>query len=185
MATRGPNTAAGKLAVSQNALKHGLRSASPVLPGEDPLDWRDHRQGVFESLQPEGHFEAVLAERIANLTWRLHRVTRYETAVAAERIALAEEYVAEHQEDDDDATPYVPGDVDPDRIRHVQATHALPKEFELERIMRYEAHLHRQWVASLHELEALQARRKGLPAHLARLDIALPPLLRASGPGPL
>lgn len=174
MATTGPNTQAGKLAVSKNALSHGITSASPVLPGEDPLDWRDHCDGVFESLQPEGHFESVLAERIANLVWRLHRVTRYESAVAAERIGRAEEYVIEG--DGSDATPYVPGDVDPGRIRQVQATHALPREYELERVMRYEAHLHRQWVATLHELEALQARRKGLPAHLARLDISLPPI---------
>jgi hypothetical protein len=41
--------------------------------------------------------------------------------------------------------------------------------------MRYETHLHRQWVQTLHELEALQQRRKGLPTHLARLDISASP----------
>jgi hypothetical protein len=34
---------------------------------------------VLESLQPEGHLELVLAERVALLSWRLHRVIRYET----------------------------------------------------------------------------------------------------------
>jgi hypothetical protein len=37
--------------------------------------------------------------------------------------------------------------------------------------MRYEAHLHRQYIQTLHELEALQARRRGERTPLARLDI--------------
>ncbi len=47
-------------------------------------DWEEHRTGILESLQPEGHLEEVLAERVALLAWRLHRVIRYET----ESIAL-------------------------------------------------------------------------------------------------
>jgi hypothetical protein len=37
--------------------------------------------------------------------------------------------------------------------------------------MRYEAHLHRQYIQTLHELEAIQIRRKGGTSPLARLDI--------------
>jgi hypothetical protein len=44
---------------------------------------------VLESLSPEGHLELVLAERVALLSWRLHRVTRYER----ESIALSQEKV--------------------------------------------------------------------------------------------
>ena len=47
-------------------------------------DWEEHRTGILESLQPEGHLEEVLAEQVALLAWRLHRVIRYET----ESIAL-------------------------------------------------------------------------------------------------
>ena len=46
-----------------------------------------HREGVLESLSPEGHLETVLAERVALLSWRLNRVIRYET----ETIALSQE----------------------------------------------------------------------------------------------
>jgi hypothetical protein len=42
---------------------------------------------------------------------------------------------------------------------------------ELEKVMRYEGHLHRQLLQTLHELEAMQARRAGKPAPLARLDV--------------
>ena len=44
---------------------------------------------MLESLSPEGHLELVLAERVAHLSWRLHRVIRYET----ESISLSQERV--------------------------------------------------------------------------------------------
>jgi hypothetical protein len=37
--------------------------------------------------------------------------------------------------------------------------------------MRYEAHLFRQCIQALRELEAMQARRRGRAAPLARIDI--------------
>src|ERR687886_1224408 len=88
--TGGPNTQAGKEVAGWNATRHGIRSPAPVIPGlEKAEDWEEHRDGVLESLSPEGHLELVLAERIALLSWRLHRVTRYET----ESIALSQEKV--------------------------------------------------------------------------------------------
>ena len=63
-----------------------------MVPGlEKAEDWEEHRDGVLESLSPEGHLELVLAERVALLSWRLHRVTRYER----ETIALSQEKVEE------------------------------------------------------------------------------------------
>jgi hypothetical protein len=47
----------------------------------------------------------------------------------------------------------------------------LPDEETLAKITRYEAHLNRQMYQALHELEALQARRFGQAAPLARLEI--------------
>ena len=47
----------------------------------------------------------------------------------------------------------------------------LPGQADLEKIARYEAHLSRQMYQALHELEALQARRQGKGAPLARLDV--------------
>ena len=47
----------------------------------------------------------------------------------------------------------------------------LPFEADLEKINRYEAHLSRQMYQALHELEALQKRRGGDAAPLARVDV--------------
>jgi hypothetical protein len=77
----GPKSAAGKARSAQNALRHGLGSALPVLPGERPEDWQAHEAGVLQSLAPVGALERELAGRVALCLWRLRRVARYETAV--------------------------------------------------------------------------------------------------------
>src|SRR5215208_6252183 len=92
MAKGGPATESGKEVVRWNATQHGIRSPAPVVPGLEKVeDWEEHRDGVLESLSPEGHLELVLAERVAVLSWRLHCVTRYEQ----EAIALSQEKVEE------------------------------------------------------------------------------------------
>jgi hypothetical protein len=53
----------------------------------------------------------------------------------------------------------------------VKLNRPLPNIDALQVLSRYEAHLNRQLVHSIHELEALQQRRKGHPAPLARLDV--------------
>ena len=92
LAKGGPATQEGKEVVRWNATRHGISSPAPVVPGlEEPSDWQEHGEGVLESLQPKGHLETVLAERVALLSWRLHRVTRYETGA----IATAQEKIEE------------------------------------------------------------------------------------------
>jgi hypothetical protein len=88
----GPKTAQGKAVVRWNATRHGISSPKPVVPGlEKQEDWESHRDGIMENLFPVGHLEVTLAERVALLSWRLHRVTRYET----ESIAISQEQVEE------------------------------------------------------------------------------------------
>jgi hypothetical protein len=80
----GPVTPAGKAVVAANAVKHGLLSWRPVLPHvEREDDWVAHLDRTLASLAPAGHLEAVLAERVALLLWRLDRVARYERETAA------------------------------------------------------------------------------------------------------
>jgi hypothetical protein len=50
----------------------------------------------------------------------------------------------------------------------------IPQEDVLQKISRYEAHLSREMYKALHELEALQARRNGGSAPLARIDLQTP-----------
>jgi hypothetical protein len=94
----GPKTAQGKEVVRWNATRYGIRSPAPVIPGlEKREDWQEHRDGILENLAPVGHLEVTLAERVALLSWRLHRVTRYETGA----IATAQEKIEDdiHEQD--------------------------------------------------------------------------------------
>jgi hypothetical protein len=56
-------------------------------------------------------------------------------------------------------------------LKHMARERLLPDDKTLEKIARYEAHLSRLLHKSLHELEALQIRRSGGAAPLARLDV--------------
>jgi hypothetical protein len=290
----GPKTEEGKEVVRWNATRHGIRSPAPVVPGvEKKEDWEEHKDGVLESLSPEGHLEFVLAERVALLLWRLHRVTRYETESIALIQEKAEDDLADRRrfgshvlgaalpedvrsnlkdarsdhrllkrlpklQDDKHLTSFdadrilwavmevtdrvaegevapedlldeisIPGvpentlewedyngwtagavragieaigtatDEDPEELLEVATDSArrniigkaqaaeqverdlermsrerlLPEETTLVKVARYEAHLSRGLYKAMHELEALQARRAGTAAPLARLDV--------------
>src|SRR5215203_6926723 len=94
----GPATQNGKAVVRWNATRHGISSPAPVVPGlEKTEDWQEHRDGILDNLAPVGRLEVALAERIALLSWRLHRVTRYET----EAIAISQESIVDdiHERD--------------------------------------------------------------------------------------
>src|SRR3712207_508846 len=56
-------------------------------------------------------------------------------------------------------------------LRNMVRERLLPDEKTLEKVARYEAHLSRGLYKALHELEALQARRTGGAAPLARFDV--------------
>ena len=77
----GPRTAEGKAAACLNAVQHGLRAQALVLPGEEPDEYRLHRQGMLADLQPQDLAETDLAERIVELAWRLRRAGQYHRAV--------------------------------------------------------------------------------------------------------
>jgi hypothetical protein len=93
VARRGPKTPEGKLAVKFNASTHGILSLQPIVTAyERAQDWEAHRQGIIDSLSPEGGMEQLLAERIASsCSWRLNRVLLYES----ETIAASQEGVVE------------------------------------------------------------------------------------------
>ena len=286
----GPRTQEGKEVARWNATRHGISSPAPVVPGlEEPTDWQKHREGILESLSPVGHLEFTLAERVALVSWRLHRVTRYETEAIAVYQERVEEDLAESRRFEigakdpetvrssvrsaekehrllkrfarmegekalsgfdadsviwsatDCADKVVEGEVDPEEmlesvsvagvpdyaawegyegwtaslvravieavaqatdeepeklleaatsaarrkveqarldvqrverdLRNMSRERLLPADDTLQKVARYEAHLSRQLYQALHELEALQARRSGGNAPLARLDV--------------
>jgi hypothetical protein len=85
----GPASEAGKERSSLNAVKHGLRSERPVLPGEDPAEWDTFRTEILADLNPGSTLEVELAERVALQLWRLRRAARYEAQVAADQCETA------------------------------------------------------------------------------------------------
>jgi hypothetical protein len=56
-------------------------------------------------------------------------------------------------------------------LRNMTRERLLPDDKILEKVARYEAHLSRGLYKALHELEALQTKRSGGAAPLARLDV--------------
>ena len=77
----GPRTNQGKQRSSQNALKHGLRSKHPVIPGEDPAEYQRKLDQLRADLRPHNALEEDLVEQIADASWRLKRLARMEAAV--------------------------------------------------------------------------------------------------------
>ena len=143
---RGPRTAEGKARVRMNAVSHGISAQHAVIPGlERAEDWESHRAAILSSVAPDGALETALAERAAHALWRLRRVTAFETHALADRQVMATSA--------DDPLRFA------------------PRPEDIDKIVRYEAHLGRQFYQALHELEALQARRLGRAAPLARLDV--------------
>ena len=60
-----------------------------------------------------------------------------------------------------------------DRIGELISQRLPPSRDPMERIIRYEGHLHRQLIQTIRELEATQARRKGdRPSALTRFDVS-------------
>jgi hypothetical protein len=94
----GPKTREGKEVVRWNATRHGISSPKPVVPGLETREaWECHLEGIMENLLPVGHLEVTLTVRVALLSWRLHRVTRFET----EAIAISQETIEDDIHDRD------------------------------------------------------------------------------------
>jgi hypothetical protein len=139
---RGPKTAAGKARVGLNAITHGIASARLVVPGESATEWELSRQGIVDALAPAGPVELALAERVATAFWRLRRVAAYEAAAIAERQHLA-----------------------------TASARLLPHPLDIDKVIRFEAHLNRQLYQALHQLEAMRAERRGQSTPLLRVDV--------------
>lgn len=173
MTRTGPRTARGKATSRRNAWKHGILSIAVVLDeAEDAREWQAHVDGIFESLRPEGHLEHMLAERVAIALWKMRRVDFFQ-AVATDRYmkqARADLQIAKAFSQGTIASGVFP-DISDNEIGRGKAARILPPQDDLDKIMRYESHLHRQYIQTLHELEAMQARRRGESTPLARLDI--------------
>jgi len=151
----GPRTPEGKERARYNSRKHGLLAEKLVA---DPADVKEFCLFYFDmhrDLDAEGRLEEMLAERVISLAWRLTRAGKIEREVLLQGMNWARQ-----------------------QSEHCQLGRAFRWDCEgteaLSKLTRYEGHLQRSLFKTLHELERLQARRRG--AHVpppAVLDVQL------------
>ena len=60
----GPRTTAGKSAVAQNAIRHGMLSRQILVPSESEVDLVEFGKRMRAHLAPEGELELLLVDRI-------------------------------------------------------------------------------------------------------------------------
>jgi hypothetical protein len=76
----GPRTTLGKERSRWNALKHGARAESLVLPGEDPAALEQEIDAWVAAIGPSNHIEQRLAETAAKAYWQGQRIERAQVA---------------------------------------------------------------------------------------------------------
>jgi hypothetical protein len=191
--SKGPKTAEGKAVSANNARKHGLLSVDIVPPTEDNEKFSEFAERLHEELKPESELESMLVERIIAMAWRLRRLGTIEAGiliwqygkVLAERAneqvrasldqllpdsgscqlasrtkdqeAGAQERNLEDRPDTETATLGLAF------VRDGQKDNAFAK------LPRYETSIERSLFKALHELQRLQAARRGqyVPAPVA------------------
>ncbi len=84
----GPTTTNGKIAISTNAIKHGIFTKDLFLSPEieSKEDYQDILNNLIECLSPCNQMESLLVEKIAVDFWRLRRTIRFETGSIAQGI---------------------------------------------------------------------------------------------------
>jgi hypothetical protein len=85
----GPKTLRGKAYSRRNAFKHGLferQLMDFIAHGEDPREWEELLDGLWQHYQPVGKAEEAEVERVAACWWKFKRLWRYENAT--NRVAL-------------------------------------------------------------------------------------------------
>jgi hypothetical protein len=134
----GPTTAAGRRISSKNALKHGLTAREVTVDEAEAKNFAAFRDDLVADRAPVGALEEQLVEEIAICSWRLRRVYRLEV------------------DGSDDSNPLsslakettVSGSL----VHHTLSFGTL---------LRYEVSIARLRERALHDLERLQARRRG------------------------
>jgi len=146
----GPKTPAGKLVASGNAAKHGLLAHQLTLRGESREAFIDLLTEVAEALKPLGPVEEILVQRIAIESWRLRRSSFIEAGIV-ESVEDSSFISLERSE------------------RSVLGGVFRSASNELLNLRRYEMASERSFFKALHELQRLQAGRKGdnVPTPLA------------------
>src|SRR5947207_2631343 len=98
--SRGPKSPAGKSRSRFNALKHGRRALTLILPGEDADAFEGRLDAWTTDLQPRNDLEQDLVVRAATISWQLERADRAEAARLTDIIRHAPDELALRQADE-------------------------------------------------------------------------------------
>lgn len=177
MVRRGLNTQRGKAASSRNAITHGLTATAPVVRQVESVeDWNWHVEQVIADRQPEGYLATQLAIRIAEILWRQRRIAQYEAdMISAALDSMPDQIRAIARYGEKVVGKPAEESYTLENMEIQTGIRMIPDSETRNNIIRYDSHFHRMLMQNLHELEAMQARRKGEHSPLARLDISGPP----------
>jgi hypothetical protein len=183
----GPKTPQGKLIASQNATTHGLLSKHVVIDGESGQDFEDFRNLLIDYFQPIGILEQLLTNRIAASFWRLNRTGLIEVEIlnslfdpkqtSTEKsplpfiVNVTKTYTGSpgrYEEPIEDLpTKESAADSQPTREDSDKLTlgTAVSNDFASANILakfhRYKTHIDSTLYKAMHELQRLQATRRG------------------------
>ncbi len=165
----GPKTTQGKAIVARNAIKHGLLARQNVILGEDPQEFELGRRKWLAELEPVGHAEATLAERVAGLAWRLKRAERLQNEVFDS--LLAKELADSMADFDDELSAEEQQELmsDPSADPRLAVGRMVARDFNreraLERLMMYERWIENSLYRTMKELRQVQRERKAEAGH--------------------
>lgn len=150
----GPKTPAGKDRVAQNALKHGLLARRFFIGPDQHAAFIAFRDAFRDDLNPVGPMQTVLADRIADLAWRLTQCHNTHTsilnALIGDRARFSIAYRPDNFEDLQEVDDHLLAD----------ATIAdFAQRSILDRLAVYEQRIERSLYAAHKEFRALRAFR--------------------------
>jgi hypothetical protein len=91
----GPTSARGKARSSQNAVKHGLTAAKPVIPPERKQDFDQLEAELREEISPQSAIERTAFDQLVYAAWKQQLIREHEARLLAEGPeALADEAIA-------------------------------------------------------------------------------------------
>src|SRR5216110_2440149 len=83
----GPQTPEGKAAVRLNALRHGLRAKTVVLPGEREDRFQKLCDDLHSEWLPQTRTEEIYVEQMAIAQWKLARTEVAEASLTVQNVA--------------------------------------------------------------------------------------------------
>jgi hypothetical protein len=144
----GPRSMEGRRQSSTNAIKHGLTSRQRLVPASEAAVHQTFCDRIIADAQPEGAIEKEYARLLAHDLWQVSQVQRLKKLQLDQIVSRA-------------TRVHTQAGFEPEKERV-----PLFDEFHLhclDLLARYDARARRESRSDFHELQRLQAKRKGEP----------------------